>query len=574
MQRPSAASRTPSPESDPTALRHGPRWIAIQVALLVFFLGIFALSVLQIRGYEAGITRQSFVLHGRISAPVTRYTPTRRAVNEIAVLAHGYAANKEIMSAFAVELARQGITAYTFDFPGHGASDVPYGSVEGSRVAVPRLVATLGEVVDYATAHATTPQPKIVLIGYSLGTIAVGEYALQHPQQSDIRATVLVAGILQDRLTPLVPRNVLVLSGQFDLPGINATAQRLMASGCGVALARVSDVYTCNTSTPYPRSRIVLPGLDHISIVTAASTHAAVLNWLHETVDARIGAAPVNADVRLHWFLLGVLAATLAVVPLVALGATALGRFQPASSGALSVPRPVADQAQVWKSIGMIAAALVAALGVIHLWLPAGFWAPEPFPFGFLNQQVSADVALFLLVAGAFLWVGRRFLTLPPVTLSARNLREMALQALLALGVVVALYFTVGKLSSYAWESLALTPARLWHAAVYALMVLPFFAAVQAMLKSVAWQSGGRAAAFEGAATLLVLASFVGAILMNFARLSYLGILFPVVGILLVSLLGLNAWIRRIVPNSTALIAVMQSLILGWIFAATLPFIH
>lgn len=571
MKRPFARMTLTSAASNRTSFHHSPKWIATQVALLVFFMGLFALSVLQVRGYESDVVRQSFTLKDRIAVPVTRFTPTQRSLNVIAVLAHGYSANKEIMSGFAVDLAKQGMTVYTFDFPGHGASTAPYGGDMGAKGAVPGLVATLGEVVDYATAHASAPNPKIVLVGYSLGTIAVGEYALQHPQQSDLRATVLVAGILQDRLTPIVPRNVLVLSGQFDLPGINDTARHLMASGCGVALARVADVYSCNTSSPYPRSRIVLPGLDHISIVTAASTHTAVLHWLQKTVDSRIGSAPVNADARLHWFLLGVLAAALAIVPLVSLGAAAAGTLQPAP---VTLPEANPVRPPLWQGIALIAGALVAALVVTRIWLPTDFWAPEPFPFGFLNQQVSADVALFFLIAGVALLAAKRLVAPAWSKISAIHLREAASQALLALAAAAFLYFTLGKLSSFAWESLTLTPIRLWHAAVYALMVWPFFFGVQALLGVFAQHRNGRALAFDAAATLLILAALVGAIVLNFARLSYLGILLPVVGILLIGLLGLNASIRRTVSNAAALIASLQAFVVAWILAATLPFIH
>lgn len=571
MKRPFAFAPSTTVASNRESPRRTPQWLATQIALLLLFLGMFAVSVMQVRGYESDVVRQSFTLNDHIPVPVTRYTPTHRSVNVIAVLAHGYSANKEIMSGFAVDLAKQGMTVYTFDFPGHGASSVPYGGGQGAKGAVPGLVATLGEVVDYATVHASAPNPKIVLVGYSLGTIAVGEYALQHPQQSDIRATVLVAGILQDRLTKIVPRNVLVLSGQFDLPGINDTARHLMASGCGVALARVADVYSCNVSSPYPRSRIVLPGLDHISIVTAASTHAAVLHWLQKTVDPRIGAVPVNADARLHWFLLGVLSAALAIVPLVSLGAFAVGKLQPAAE---RLPESETVSRPMWRGIALVAGALAAALLVIRLWLPTNFWAPEPFPFGFLNQQVSADVALFFLIAGVVLLVARRFVAPAQAKFSAMRMREAAPQALLAVIVAAFLYFTLGKLSSFAWESLTLTPIRLWHAAVYAAMVWPFFGGVQALLSAFTQKRNGRAFGFDASVTLVVLVSLVGAIVLNFERLSYLGILLPVVGILLVSLLGLNAWIRRIVPTSTVLISTLQALVLGWILAATLPFIH
>lgn len=97
------------------------------------------------------------------------------------------------------------------------------------------------------------------------------------------------------------------------------------------------------------RKRVILQGLDHISIVTAASTHAVVLSWLGKTMDARIGQTPVNADVRLHLMLVGFLAALLALAPLIALLSR---RFR---------------------------LRLALGAGLIGLWaaLPTSFWAPD-----------------------------------------------------------------------------------------------------------------------------------------------------------------------------------------------------
>jgi pimeloyl-ACP methyl ester carboxylesterase len=558
------------------------------LALLIACLAVFALSALQIQSYESAmaITRSSFMLQGAVPVPVLRFTPRQHPLNVVAVIAHGYSADKEMMSGLAVDLARQGITVYTFDFPGHGASTVPYGGATHTGV-VSQLVTSLGEVVDYSLAHrvqaqAFGTQPKLVLIGYSLGTIAVGEYALQHPAFSNLQATVLVAGILSDQPTKTNPRNLLVLSGQFDLPGINDISRRLIASGCGVPIARVADTYSCGiaASAAHPqtvRERVVLSGLDHISIITAGSTHATILHWLGSVVDPRVTASTVIGDARIHWLLIGFLAATLAALAVLILCAAVL-RLSPVGGRALASPdaqsRAPTSLGSLRARIALFAGVLIAALLVLRVWLPSDFWAPEPAPFGFLNQQVSADVALFLLVAGAFLLAALR--TLTQVWRSIRwpsgshALREVAL----AFAVVGFLYLTLGRLSSFGWESLALSPARLGRAGVYAVMVWPFFLGVRALFQQHQHQRQWRRGALvDFIVTLLMLGSLGAAIALNFARLSYLGILLSVVAILLFAFIGLSTWMRRLDDNVLVLASATQALLLGWLLAATLPLV-
>ena len=564
----------PAGERTPNAPTHR-RWLIIQAGLLLVLLAVFGLASFQVRAYEDGIARESFMLHGAIPVPVLRFTPEGgQRLNVVAVLAHGYSANKELMSSFAVDLARQGITAYTFDFPGHGASSVTYGGA-GGLAPVKGLVASLGEVVDYALAHAPAPHTRLVLVGYSLGTIAVGEYALEHPTQPNIAATVLVAGILGDRPTRTVPRSLLVLTGQFDLPGINDTARQVMAAGCGVAVQAITNTYQCGASPVTERRRVVLAGLDHISIVTAGSTHAVVLGWLHATIDPRIGAVPVNPDARLHWMLLGFLAAALATLPLLALGAAAL-RLGPGSEGGVrqgSMEASARPPLPGWLALLAYGGALAGAVALLKVYMPASFWAPEPFPFGFIRQQVSGDTAVLLLLAGILL---AGILALVPALRRAVAWPRWDgwwQQAALALAVALFLYATIGSLSSFAWESLTLSPARLWRAGLYALLVLPFFVGLRALLGTATRRRPYRGALAELGYTLLILATFGVAIAMNFERLSYLGILLPIVAIALLATGGIAAWARRVLAHPTLTLALGQALLLGWLLAAPLPLI-
>lgn len=575
MARTSAVS-VPPPAIRQLSPRSRPRLI-VHVALLLLSLLTFGVASLQMRSFEDGISRTSFTLQRAIPLPVLKFTPAHSQTNTVAIIVHGYSADKEMMSGLAVDLARAGVTTYTYDLPGHGASTVPYGAA-GTTNVVPRLVSSVGEVVDYALSHADRPNPRLVLIGYSVGTIAAGEYALHHPNLSNLQATVLVAGLLNDQPTLTNPRNLLVLSGQFDLPGINDTSRRLIASGCAIPLARVPDSYQCAATGPNDqlimRERVVLHGLDHIGIITAGSTHTKILHWLGATVDPAITSNRVVGDARIHWMLLGLMAAALGALALIGIGSTVL-RLAPVSGEVSEVAVAGGNERSgssrsLWPRLGVIAGALGVGLLAIRVWLPTDFWLPEPAPFGFIQQQVSGDVALLLLVAGGALLAAMRFIP------GARSLAEwparsrIVPQVALAGAVAVFLYFTLGKMSSFGWESLALLPARLWRAGLYALLVWPFFLGVGSLLAGYIRRTG-RGVRADLAVTLLVVASFLGAILMNFGRLSYLGILLPVIAILLFAFVGLAAWTRRMVAAPVWLISGAQALLMGWLIAATLP---
>ena len=56
-----------------------------------------------------------------------------------------------------------------------------------------------------------------------------------------------------------------------------------------------------------------------------------------------------------------------------------------------------------WTMLGACVAALASAVLLLRLYLPADFWSPETFPFAFLRQMVSADVAVYFLIAGLIL---------------------------------------------------------------------------------------------------------------------------------------------------------------------------
>jgi hypothetical protein len=105
-------------------------------------------------------------------------------------------------------------------------------------------------------------------------------------------------------------------------------------------------------------------------------------------------------------------------------------------------------------------------------------------------------------------------------------------------------------------------------------MVLPFLLGMRAVIVASARGRWSVAAALDLGLTLSILAALGACIALSFARLSYLGILLPVIALVMVAFIPIAAWTVRTVARPTLLLAVLQALLLGWALAATLPLIN
>ncbi|HEX9069317.1 MAG TPA: alpha/beta fold hydrolase, partial [Ktedonobacterales bacterium] len=296
------------------------RWALAHVALLMATLGLLALSVTQMLATEAGVRREGLTIGGSI--PTVRYTPLGQRLPVVALVAHGFSASKEIMADFGIELAKQGVTTYVFDLPGHGASAVPFDTTALADENDPgQLVATVNDVARYALAHADLAT-RLVLIGHSMGTSAVGGYALGDLVSPRLAATVLVSPVLSpEHVTAASLANALIVVGERDPENIIAGGHALLSAACHTASVPGA---ACVTSAG-ARRLVTIAGVDHITILTASATHRAVLAWLGATVDTRIASGGVLADQRMGWLLLGMGAALVSLYPALALASLGLG---------------------------------------------------------------------------------------------------------------------------------------------------------------------------------------------------------------------------------------------------------
>ncbi len=559
-----AATPATTPAESPARRTPTRRWLLAQSAFLLLALALFALASWQVHATESQVAREDITISsasGKVSA--LRFAPRGQQLNVVAVVAHGYSGSKELMTTFCAELAKQGVTAYCFDFPGHGSSPETFKTDRALSGGQNQLTDTVGAVVDYALQHMSRRDAKLVLIGHSMGTSAVGLYALHHPELANIAATVLVSPVLDEAPTVSNPHNLLVLAGDGDPAGIVNIAKMRVAEGCGQQSESVSG-YKASCGDPRQgtgRRLLIIPGVNHITILTASITHQQILDWLNVGVDTGISATDVTADERFRWLLLGLGAAFLALLPALALGSAGL-RQLPARLVESTTSNAYLRALAV---LGVMAAALGVGTLALHLFVDS--------PFGFLRQALSPDLATFLFGAGI---VTLGVALGVPAWRRATDWPQgfaIAAQALLAVGALIFLYFTLGALSTFGWSSLALTPARLWRALVLTLLFIPLFLGSEALLRPLARAKPWLAAGTKLVVALLTTIALFAAIQIDASRLSFLLFLLPILAIFLLLFVGLEAWGRREVERPLVFLALAEALILGWVVAATFPLI-
>jgi dienelactone hydrolase len=553
------AEKISPPQADPMERLGLPRgrWVWAHVALLVATLGLLTLSVTQMLATEAGARREGLTIAGTI--PNVRFTPLGQRLPVVALVAHGFSASKEIMADFGIELARQGVTTYVFDLPGHGASAIPFDTTALDDEGNPgQLVATVNDVARYALAHAD-PTTRLVLIGHSMGTSAVGGYALGDLVSPRLAATVLVSPVLSaDHVTAASLANALIVVGERDPAGIIADGHALLAAACHTASVPGA---ACVTSAG-ARRLVTIAGVDHITILTASATHRAVLAWLGATVDTRIASGGVLADQRMNWLLLGMGAALAALYPILALAALGLG-MRPGTRRRSTLR---ADVLAAMLAMGLLAVGLAIGVLVVH--------ATSPSPLAFVRQMFAGELTTVWLVAGLVLLAGALRLASVRQQVRALRWRPALAQAFLALGALVFLYLTMGMISSHAWASFTLTPERLWRGVLLFVLLMPFFAGIELLFGRFEPSRPWLGTISRLGLVVLIVAALETLIRLDPGRFGFIALLLIVIAIFLLLFVAIDWLARRALGRPGVFMALMQALFLAWAVAATFPLVR
>jgi dienelactone hydrolase len=472
--------------------------------LLCLAVLMIATSWFAIASARSGLSVRSFQREG---VPLLYLVPRSAKAVPGVLVAHGFAGSKQLMLGYGHVLAHAGYAVMLWDFDGHGAN--------ATRLQRNQLQQNL-EVARKALIEQPEVDPaRLALLGHSMGSGIVMTAGVRNSERFQATVAVSPTGA---NVTPQAPRNLQVQAGSGEGRFV-ANAQRLLAQAGGE---------NTDLATGQARELVIIPGVEHITILFSDGSHQAALRWLDATFGKTSPSPYVDRRMIAYGIhLIGWLIGLSAIAPLVAIGDTA------------SVTIPPLRQ---WVGLGVAPLVAVAGLVLLNPWVNLEDVG---------GIQVGGAVGAWFLIAGAA-WLGVLG-RLPRPTLRTVSL------GLVLFGI---LWMAFGAMAQLVWLQWGLIPLRLRLWLPLSIACFPWFLAagiVQQKIgigKRVLWWLGQSAVLIGGFALTL-----------NF--LPQLGFMFlllplfpPLIGILSIVAGRFNqAWIY----------AIGSALFFGWLLAAGFP---
>ncbi len=469
------------------------------------------------------------------TVPVTVFKPGAGTPSPAIVIAHGFAGSQQLMQPFAVTLARDGFLAVTFDFPGHGRNAVSLpGGLENHDARTAALLATLGEVVAYAR-RAPGADGRVGLLGHSMASDIVVQYAKQHPSiETTIGVSLYSAGIAINQ-----PRNLLVIDGAWEPVMLRDEARRIvgMVAG-GSAEERVTYG---NFADGTARRYALADGVEHIAVLYSRESMTEARDWLNAVFGRT--AATGFLDARGAW------------LGLLLLGVVALARPLASLLPVIAASPLGADLG--WRKLLSIAV-LPALLTPLVLWkLPSDF-----LPI-LLGDYLAMHYAIYGMLTFAGIWLTTRRL---PDCHAGDGHRWRILLIGVALTTVYGIFAIGLPLDRYVISYLP-GIERLGVMLALLLATLPYFIADEWLTRGAVTPKGAYAAT-----KFCFLLSLVFAIGLNLERLFFLAIIVPAILLFFVVYGLFSRWIYR-ATGHPLVAALANSAAFAWAIGVTFPLV-
>lgn len=229
------------------------------------------------------------------SIPATVYRPASGETTPVVVIAHGFAGSQQLMQSFALSFARNGYTAVTFDFAGHGRNPVPLtGSITEADGATRVLMQEAAMVAEFARSLG---DGRLALLGHSMASDIVVRVAMTSP---DVSATIAVS-MFSPTVTSAAPRNLLVIAGDWE-GTLKQEALRAVSLPISPTLAQAGVTYG-DVSQGTGRRAAFSPHVEHASVLYSQHSMHEAVSWLDQTF-GKVRTAPLVLDGRGPWILL------------------------------------------------------------------------------------------------------------------------------------------------------------------------------------------------------------------------------------------------------------------------------
>jgi pimeloyl-ACP methyl ester carboxylesterase len=359
---------------------------------------------------------------------------------------------------------------------------------------------------------------RVAILGHSMGSGVAQSYGIAFPTTS---ATIAISPIPRE-IDPDLPRNLLYLAGELE-PGFVQNAETLLLSAGGSG-----GQHTDGTA----RDLAIVPGVEHITILFATTTHRTVQQWLGQTFESQVEGVAYT-DQRMIWLGAGILGSFL-----IGWAFTPLLNPSPINSGRPKV---------TWRR--RLAPILGASFATLIAWILSRFGIALA---DLLGLVVGGYLLVWLGVAGS---IGLLWTKLDFYPLTWRRLRNgWVAFALLWVGV--------GLLSHATWVPWLLIPKRLILWPLGTLLSLPWFLIVAGTFRGEGWT--GRLGGWLLHSLLLA-----GAFILSMNLIPGLGVLILVLPLLPV-ILGLIELVNARFEGSWSY-AISGAAFLSWILFAVFP---
>lgn len=386
----------------------------LRPAILVAIAGlaVIAAALWNLRAAGEGVATSAFSIEG---IPATVFRPADGSRGPVVVIAHGFAGSQQLMQSFAIAFARNGYTAVTFDFAGHGRNPRPLGgSISREDGATRRLVDEVARVADYA---APLGDGRLAVLGHSMASDIVIRFAQSRP---DVAATVAVS-MFSPVVTATSPRNLLVVVGDWE--GMLKT-EALRVAGLVAAPATAQEGVTYgDLAAGTARRAAFSPHVEHVGVLFSQASLLAAVDWL-DAVFGMQRAGPPHLASRGPW-ILALLAGAVAL-------AWPLSRLLPV------VARRPAGAALRWREAWIVAVPMIATPLVLTV-------APTRFLPVLVGDYLAAHFAAYGVITGLCLLLLKRRRGLAPT--GPVGIRAFAAAVMLAvLYSAVALFWPIDAL--------------------------------------------------------------------------------------------------------------------------------
>lgn len=474
-------------------------------------LGLLILAILLIVSSWLGIVAARTDLDLRLlkqdGIPLLYLAPQQAKAVPGILIAHGFAGSKQLMLGYGHVLAHAGYAVMLWDFDGHGANP--------TRLQWYELQQNLDVALQALLEQPEIDPTHLALLGHSMGS---GIVMTAGARDGDRFAATIAVSPTGAALTPQSPRNLQLQAGSGEGRFIS-NAKKLLVEAGGA---------NSNLAQGEGRELVIVPNVEHITILFSNGSHQAALRWLDATFGRTHNSHYV--DYRIAWYglhLLGWLIGLAAIAPLIA------------EKDCVAV-----QVAPVRQWAGLVVASMTAVAGLVLL-------SQKMALQDLGGVQVGGAVGVWFLIAG-LAWLGV-IARLPRPTFRS-----------IGSGIVLfaLLWVAFGAMAQVVWLQWWLIPLRLKLWLPLALACLPWFLASGIVQQNIG--VGKRVLWWLGQSAILI-GGFV--LTLNFLpQLGFMFLLLP----LFPPLMGILSLVAGLL-NQSWVYAIGSALFFGWLLAAGFP---